>query len=132
MADKIKKILIIDDEEDFSFFVGRNLEREGQFKVISANNGQQGLDLAKQEEVELILLDIMMPGINGFDVLARLKEDPKTKAIPVIMLTGKDDQKSMEIAAKLQNADYIIKPVEIDYLRFRIEQVIQNSQNRIT
>ena len=72
----------------------------------------------------------MMPGINGFDVLTRLKDDPETKAIPVIMLTGKDDDESKEIAARLKNSDYIVKPVEIDELRARIARVIKNPSSK--
>jgi len=67
---------------------------------------------------------VMMPGMNGFQVLRKLKEDIRTHAIPVVMLTGKDDNESREMAAQLKDADYIVKPVEIEELHKRIAQVL--------
>ncbi len=117
------KILAIDDEEDFCFFVKRNLERLGS-EVITATGGEEGFKLARKHKPDLILLDIMMPGIDGFEVLKKLKEDTETIAIPIIMLTGKDDDDSKIKAAGLYDEDYIVKPVEVDALRSRIEEAL--------
>ncbi len=125
MNSEEKTILIIDDEEDFSFFVGRNLERIKNYIVISANSGESGINLAQEKKPNLILLDIMMPGIDGFEVLKRLKADDLTSLIPVIMLTGKDDQASRLRAAKLKNADYLIKPIQVEELRAKIEKALK-------
>ncbi len=120
-----KTILIIDDEEDFSFFVKRNLERI-DYNILVAKDGYQGLELAKEHDPDLVLLDIMMPGISGFKVLEELKKDEKTISIPVIMLTGKEDKESQQKARELFNKDYIIKPVETEELRNRIKKALDN------
>jgi DNA-binding response OmpR family regulator len=119
-----KKILVIDDEEDFSFFTRKNLQRSN-YEVIIAASGEDGLRIAQTSQPDVILLDIMMPGMNGFEVLHKLKEDPLTNTIPVVMLTGKDDETSHQQAAQLKNADYIVKPVEIEELHKRIEQALK-------
>jgi DNA-binding response OmpR family regulator len=120
-----RTILVIDDEEDFSFFTKHNLERNN-YEVLSATNGEEGLRLAHDIKPDLILLDIMMPGIDGFEVLRRLKTESVTAAIPVIMLTGKDDEISKDRAASLKNADYLIKPIEIEELHDRIEKIFKD------
>lgn len=118
-----RKILIVDDEEDFALFLKRKLERRN-YKVFTAYNGQDGIRLGKAHKPDLVLLDITMPGIDGFEVLRRLKEDPKTMTVPVIMLTGKDDDDSKIKAAGLYNEDYIVKPVDVTDLQARIEKVL--------
>ncbi len=120
-----KIVLVVDDEEDFSFFTKHNLERNN-YEVLSALDGESGLRTAFDVKPDLILLDILMPGIDGFEVLKRLKSDPATVAIPVIMLTGKDDEASKERAAQLNDAGYLVKPIEIEELHNRIEQVLQD------
>ncbi|MFH0827526.1 MAG: response regulator, partial [Candidatus Omnitrophota bacterium] len=74
-----KKILLIDDEEDFCFFVKKNLENTGEFEVITAPEGKIGIDLAREEKPDAILLDIVMPKMDGTDVAEILVNDPKTK-----------------------------------------------------
>jgi len=124
MSSKTINILVIDDEEDFSYFVMRNLERLGYYNVTSATEGNKGLQMAKENKPDLILLDIMMPGITGFEVLEALKKDQNTKNIPVIMLTGVEDDEAKIKAANLKNEDYIAKPVELEELRSRIEKAL--------
>ena len=121
MLKKTRKILVIDDEEDFSFFVKKNLERLS-WKVLVASDGQRGLELARRNKPSLIFLDIMMPGMNGFEVLKNLKADKETFSIPVIMLTGREDEESQRLAASLQNQGYLVKPVEVEELHSRIEK----------
>ena len=123
MFKKTVKILVIDDEEDFSFFLKKNLARF-TYKVLVASSGRKGLQLAKRHKPNLILLDVMMPGMNGFEVLKSLKADMETLSIPVIMLTGRDDEEAKLIAASLYNEDYLIKPVDVEELRLRIEKVL--------
>jgi len=119
-----KKILIIDDEEDLSFFVKANLELAGEYEVIVVTSGKAGIKAASQYKPDLILLDIMMPKIDGFEVLKKLKSSPTTFSIPVIMLTAKADEESRLRASKLYDEDYIIKPVQIDFLKTKIEEVL--------
>ncbi|MBU1726701.1 MAG: response regulator, partial [Candidatus Omnitrophica bacterium] len=88
----MKKILIIDDEKDFCFFVSQNLELTGKYKVVVTNNSKDGLSAALRHKPDVILLDILMPGMNGFEVLAQLKGNQDTTTIPVIMLTAIDTE----------------------------------------
>ena len=119
-----KKILIIDDEEDFCFFVKKNLEAISNYEIITANKGKKGIQIARKEKPDLILLDIMMPGIDGFEVLKRLKANEKTQSIPVIMLTAKDEDESKIKASGLYCEDYLVKPVEKLVLRAKIQKVL--------
>jgi two-component system alkaline phosphatase synthesis response regulator PhoP len=119
-----KKILIIDDEEDFCFFVKKNLEAISNYEIITANKGKKGIQIARKEKPDLILLDIMMPGIDGFEVLKRLKANEKTQDISVIMLTAKDEDESKIKASGLYCEDYLVKPVEKLVLRAKIQKVL--------
>ena len=119
-----KKILIIDDEEDFCYFAKKNLEAISNYKIIVANKGKKGIQIARKEKPDLILLDIMMPGIDGFEVLKRLKANEKTQSISVIMLTAKDEDESKIKASGLYCEDYLVKPVEKLVLRAKIQKVL--------
>jgi DNA-binding response OmpR family regulator len=132
MSDNKIKILIVDDEEDFSFFLARNLERLNIYEIISAREGQTGLEKAKQHKPDLIFLDIMMPGIDGLEVLKRLKDDDETASIPVVMLTGRAEEECKVKAEGLGDDDYIEKPVEIEKLRSRIEKILAKNKSRET
>lgn len=119
-----KKILIIDDEEDFCYFAKKNLEAISNYEIITANKGKKGIQIARKEKPDLILLDIMMPGIDGFEVLKRLKGNEKTQRIPVIMFTAKDEDEAKIKASGLYCEDYIVKPVENVVLRAKIHKVL--------
>lgn len=108
----------------FFFFVSRNLAREN-YKVIIANSGRKGIKLAVKEKPDLILLDIMMPQMTGFEVLDKIKQNKKTSEIPVVMLTALDDSRAREKAAELKNEDFIVKPVGLDELRSRIDLILK-------
>jgi CheY-like chemotaxis protein len=82
------KVLIIDDEVDFCYFVKKNLMRDGMFDVLVATNGQDGIDLAKNEEPDIILLDLFMPDMPGEDVADALKENTATAKIPILFVTA--------------------------------------------
>ncbi|MFA6216370.1 MAG: response regulator [Candidatus Omnitrophota bacterium] len=118
------KVLIIDDEKDFAYFVKLNLESGGYYKVVLAHDGSAGLRLAKWTKPDIILLDIMMAGISGFEVLEKLKADKGTMSIPVLMLTARNDEDSKEKASGLYDDDYIVKPVAKDMLKLKIEKVL--------
>jgi CheY-like chemotaxis protein len=83
----MKKVLIVDDEKDVLWMLGKRLTAEGYF-VITATNGKDAITLAKSKHPDIIILDIMMPGIGGGEVAAELKENPSTSSIPVILLTA--------------------------------------------
>jgi two-component system alkaline phosphatase synthesis response regulator PhoP len=124
----MKKILIIDDESEYCELVKQNLELRGDFHVITANSGKEGISTATREKPDLILLDILMPGMDGFEVLKRLKEAPKTASIPVIMLTALGTEAAKEKAIELCNEDYLVKPVSIAYLKATIEAVLTRNE----
>ncbi len=119
------RILIVDDEEDFCGLVKTGLETRSEFEVSIATNGKAGLDLARVLKPDLMLLDITMPGMDGFGVLERLKNDKATVAIPVIMLTARDDDEYKQRAAQLFDEAYITKPVEFALLRTKVEEVLR-------
>lgn len=119
-----KKILIIDDEKDFAYFIKENLQLISNYTVITASRGKKGIRAALKENPDLILLDVMMPGVDGFEVLKRLKTNEKTYHIPVIMLTAKSDDESKLRSSGLYADDYIVKPVETKTLRTRIQKIL--------
>ncbi len=87
MADKIR-VLIIDDEVDFCYFIQKNLMRDGRFNVLVATNGKDGIELAENELPDIILLDLFMPDMPGEDVAAALKENITTEDIPILFVTA--------------------------------------------
>lgn len=111
----MKKILIIDDENDFADTVKMRLEASGHH-VISASDGKSGLAAAKRENPDVILLDLVMAGMNGFTVLSELKKDPYTATIPVIILTAKTETEYVLDAESLGAAGYLSKPVKMQEL----------------
>lgn len=119
-----KRILVIDDEENFCKLVRMNLVLLGNFTVSTATNGKEGIKLAKKAKPDLILLDILMPNMDGFEVLERLKEDKETMAIPIVLLTAKGDEESKIKAMKLYGEQYITKPIETPELKTKIEEIL--------
>ena len=124
-------ILIIDDEEDLVFFIKSALELHGRYRVLYSTDGKSGIEIARREKPRLILLDIMMPEKDGFEVLKELKKDGETMTIPVVMLTAKTDEHSMTEAFRSYAQDYIVKPVEMDVLAARIDYVLSLTERRM-
>ena len=113
MAEK-KKILLIDDEEDFCFFVKKNLELSGEFDVMAVTDGNEGVIAAQNAKPDLILLDILMPKISGPDVAERLHADTGTKGIPLIFLTAvvTKEEIGLQTIKEIGGYNYIAKPVD--------------------
>lgn len=118
-----KKILAVDDELDVLLIVKAALQSEG-YQVETANNGPDALMLAKDIQPDLIMLDVMMPGMTGFDVLHALKANDATALIPVIMLTGVSERSKMVEAIGSGTAYYIVKPFDFDDLMDKVKTVI--------
>jgi DNA-binding response OmpR family regulator len=118
-----KRILAVDDENDVLLIIKTGLECEG-YDVITASNGEDGLATAKQEKPDAILLDVMMPKMDGFQVLRALKEDDATSAIPVIMLTGLSERQKIQKALISGTDYYIVKPFEFEELVQKIHTVL--------
>lgn len=113
MTSSRKKVLVIDDEEDFCFFVRENLANSGRFDVVIATNGLRGIELAETEGPDIILLDMMMPDMAGEEVLEQLREKQQTAEIPVVFLTAlatRQDTGS-EVFKKIGDSYFIAKPV---------------------
>ena len=119
-----EKILIIDDEQDLVKLVKEILETE-DFQVSCAYDGEEGLKKATSEIPDLILLDIKMPGVNGFQVLERLKIDETTSHIPVVMLTTSTLRQDRDKAFDLGAVDYVIKSLEGFELGERIHKMLK-------
>jgi DNA-binding response OmpR family regulator len=123
------RILFIDDDDAIQRAVKRNAEAFG-FEVLQAFDGPQGLALAIEGQVDLILLDINMPGMDGRDVLKRLKQDPNTACIPVLILSTRDSQYDRQVALELGADDFAEKPFDTRLLFKKIERVIQSAHDR--
>ncbi|PIW69168.1 MAG: response regulator [Ignavibacteriales bacterium CG12_big_fil_rev_8_21_14_0_65_30_8] len=123
------KILIIDDLKENVFMLQHRLEKEN-YVIISANNGEKGIEIAKQEEPDLILLDIMMPGKNGIEVCKELLEMESTKNIPIIMVTAKVGADDIKIGLEAGAFDYIKKPFNQIELLARVRTALKYSEAR--
>ena len=106
-----KKLLLIDDEPDFIAMIQMRLEAN-DYEVVTANDGMSGLATADQERPNLILLDVMMPGMDGFETLRKLRRQEGTKQTPVIMLTARGESRAIFKAQGLGVTDYLIKPCD--------------------
>jgi len=120
------KVLIIDDDDDIVETMAFALQRRS-FNVITAFNGADGLIKAKYKQPDVILLDLMMPEMDGFETCMKLKGDEATKRIPVIILTARNDMDAHYKAFKCGNDDYIIKPFKLPDLITKINKV-QNKE----
>jgi len=118
-----RKVLIIEDEKLIIVSTQMVLEASG-FQVESAVNGEEGIASAKDLRPDLILLDIMMPGIDGWETLTRLKRDPETSDIPVIIFTAREHSRGHQKSAEMGAADYFRKPFEPDELIELVEKHI--------
>jgi len=116
-----KKILLVDDEEDI---IKMNMLRlsESNYRVISANDGKEGIEKAEKEMPDLILLDVVMPSMDGLETLTRLKSNPRISHIPVIMLSGVGEKKALDKAMSSGAVDFIDKPFNGEMLMEAIKK----------
>ena len=119
-----EKILVVDDEEDILELLRFNLSREG-YKVICLASGEEALKLVPSELPNLIVLDLMLPGIDGLEVTRRLKNDPNTKSIPIVMLTAKGEEADIVTGLELGADDYITKPFSPRILVARVRAILR-------
>ena len=126
----MKKIMMVDDEEDQTFCMKIALENSygDEYEVIPAHSGAECFELLKNNvKPDLILLDIMMPEMNGWEVFEKLKENPLWKDIPVVFLTARTDEVA-ERAGGFLGEDYIEKPVRIEELKEKIDKIFKKEQ----
>ena len=110
LANRIPQIMVVDDDPDTVSILARHLQREG-FGAIEAISGTECLRLVHEHRVDVILLDLMMPEMDGFQVCRALKQDPATAEIPVIMITARDDLDARAEGMRLGVSDFLAKPV---------------------
>jgi DNA-binding response OmpR family regulator len=120
MTERIS-ILIIDDDRIIRMILQSTLSAKG-FDVHIAEDGASGLKIAQEEDIDVILLDWMMPEIDGMQVLRKLKQNKKTEHIPVFMLTGKEDRRDIDRAVSSGIDDYIIKPINTSQIHTMIRE----------
>ena len=123
------KILIVDDEIDILEFLSYNLRKEG-FNILTANNGLKGLEIAKKEEPDLIILDVMMPEMDGIEACEKIRETPSLEDTLVLFLTARAEEYS-ELAGFTAGADdYITKPIKPKLLISRVKAILKRKRRR--
>jgi DNA-binding response OmpR family regulator len=117
-------VLVIDDEKDLLELVRYNLEKE-HLDVITASDGASGLEIGLQHKPDLVVLDLMMPGMNGMEVCKQLRADARTRAVPIIMLTAKASETDKIVGLEMGADDYITKPFSVRELVARVRAVLR-------
>jgi len=128
MTDAGVRILVVDDNEDNRYTLTRRLQREGWTDLATAENGREALTLIAQERFDLVLLDIMMPEINGYEVLKQLKTDSATRDIPVLMISALSEFESVVRCIELGADDYLPKPFNPALLRARVRACLEKKR----
>jgi two-component system phosphate regulon response regulator PhoB len=119
-----EKILIVDDEESIIELLRYNLKKEG-FKVVGVLDGEKALDLAGRIKPDLIILDLMLPGLHGYEVLRLLKKNMHLSHIPVVILSAKALKEDIDKGMQLGADEYIIKPFSVAELVIRIKEILK-------
>jgi two-component system phosphate regulon response regulator PhoB len=119
-----ERILIVEDDDDIRALVAFNLKKAG-LDTIEAADGETGLELARSERPDLVILDLMLPGIDGHQVTYRMKMDPQLKDIPIVMLTAKSEETDVVIGLGIGADDYITKPFSPRVLLARVQAVLR-------
>lgn len=120
-------ILVIEDERPIIELLEYNLRREG-YRVTSVRDGETGLSYLERNPVDLVVLDLMLPGIQGLDVCRILRERSRTKALPIIMLTAKAEEADKVLGLELGADDYVTKPFSVKELLARVRAVLRRTQ----
>jgi two-component system phosphate regulon response regulator PhoB len=123
------KILVVEDDPDISELLQFNLEKSG-YAPFWAENGEEALKLAQKQLPDLILLDILLPGLNGLEVCRRLKRDPALEHIPIIMVTAKGEEMDRIVGLELGADDYIVKPFSIREILLRIQKLLERKEKQ--
>mgnify|MGYP003977590341 FL=1 len=122
-------IVVVEDETDIQDIIAYNLKREG-YDVLTASRGDQGLSLIQAKNPDLVILDIMLPGVDGLTICQQLRAETKTKALPIIILSAKEEESDVVIGLGLGADDYIPKPFSPRELLARVKAVLRRSTAR--
>jgi len=121
-----KKILVVDDEPDLLELVSYNLKKEG-YKVVTAPDGEDALEKVRKGPFDLIILDLMLPGIQGVELCRMIRKNPKTEAVPIIMLTARGEVSDRVRGLETGADDYLVKPFNPKELLARVKAVLRRS-----
>jgi two-component system alkaline phosphatase synthesis response regulator PhoP len=121
-----QKVLLVDDEQDILDLIGFNLEKEG-FEVFTANNGRDGLELARKNNPDLVLLDVMMPGMDGMETCRELRDDDNLKNVLIAFLTARNEDYSQIAGFDAGADDYIAKPIKPRVLVSRVKALLRRN-----
>jgi two-component system phosphate regulon response regulator PhoB len=128
MAVAKKHILVVEDEEDVLELLRFNLTREG-FSVAATTRGEDALEAVARKRPDIILLDLMLPGLSGLEVCRQLKRDPKTAGIPIVMVTAKGEEADIIVGLEVGADDYVTKPFSIKVLISRVRVTLRRQQS---
>ena len=120
-------ILVVDDEKDIQKLIQYNLEKEG-YTVFLAGTGETGLEIAKARRPDFVILDLMLPGIDGLEVCRLIRSDKLTQSVPILMLTAKNSEIDQVVALEMGAADYIGKPFSPKVLLARVKNIFRKEQ----
>jgi DNA-binding response OmpR family regulator len=123
----MRTILIVDDEPEILRVLDHNLTKAG-FVVITSKDGEQALDAVRRHGPDLVILDVMLPGIDGWDVCKRIKADPGTAATPILMLTARAEEESRILGLELGADDYVTKPFGLREVIARVKALLRRSE----
>ena len=123
-------ILVVDDNEDNCYTLTRRLKRQGYDNVATAGHGRQALELLAARPFDLVLLDVMMPDMDGYEVLETMKADPALRGIPVVMISALDEVDSVARCIELGADDYLAKPFDPTLLRTRVRDCLEKKRLR--
>lgn len=124
---KARRVLVVDDERDLVDLITYNLRRNG-YEVLAAGDGNAAIEIAQREMPDLIVLDLMLPGIDGTEVARRLKGDARTAGIPIVMLTAKGEETDVVVGLTLGADDYVTKPFSMKILLARLNAALRRSE----
>jgi two-component system, OmpR family, alkaline phosphatase synthesis response regulator PhoP len=119
-----ESILVVEDEDDIRELLRYNLDKEG-YRVVWAASGEEALKAVKDSEPDLVLLDLMLPGVDGLEVCRSLKQDPHTRNLPIVMLTAKGEEADIVAGLELGADDYVTKPFSLRVLLARVRAVLR-------
>jgi DNA-binding response OmpR family regulator len=125
VSDRLFRILVVDDEPDLLVLLEEHLSQEG-YEVVTATTGMQAITRAREERPDIILLDVMMPGVSGFDVCNILQDFPETAQIPIIFLTAVAETRRKVMGLNLGANDYITKPFDLHELTARVQAALRS------
>lgn len=124
------KILVVEDEADIRELVAFSLVNFGNFEVVKARNGAEAVTIAKEEKPDLILMDVRMPKMTGYEACKQLKEIPETSDIPVVFLSAKGQEAEIQQGMDVGAAEFILKPFAPDELTVKVRTILERLKNR--